>query len=344
MNITYLNNPSYVFENIFNKKQQQKINYKKRQKEYYEIEKSIKILDDVPLYKYRIFSSLNNSNQEIENKKLYKSNSEGMFQNKNSRNNPKNIHIKFIQKLLKKTNKFENKSLNVTLKNFSMNKIKSLNKSTIKSHYSLNPTIDYKNNEKDIFKLKLSIFSKKKVKKFEYKKKYLKSISKIYYDYSKFNRNKSLNLSVNYSKKNYIKNTISSKLNEKPKILHKSKSFDLISKEEKRIIKSSKSIKQHINMNLFLNNKFFNKKKLLYCEKEKNIIKSLNETKFIENIIKKEDDNIHGIKHRLKLLKLQKDLDFVEGLNNSVVFSLKKFLINKYGDNIEKKNINNNEI
>ena len=334
MNITYLNNRSYVFEDVFNKKQQQLINFKIRQKQFDEIEKSIKILDDISPYNNKIFSSLNNSNQEIENKKLYKSNSEGMFQNNNSRNNPNNIHKKFIQKILKKTNKFENNSLSIISKklhNSSMNKIKPLNKSTIKCKNTLSSTIDYKTSEKHIFKEKLSIFTKKKVKKFEYKKKYLKFINKIYYDYTKFNRNKTIYLSTNYSKQNYAKNTISSKLNEKPKILSKSKSFELISKEEKKIFKSSKYIKQDINTNLFLYNKFLKKKKLLYGEKQKNIIKSLKEAKFIENINKKEDDNIHGIKHHLKFIKLEKDLDFVERLNNSVIFSQKKFFINKYG-------------
>lgn len=72
------------------------------------------------------------------------------------------------------------------------------------------------------------------------------------------------------------------------------------------------------------------------------MIKSLNESIFIENINKKDNDNIHGIKHYLNLLKIEKDLNFVEGLNNSVVYSQKKFLINKYGDYKGKNNIMNN--
>ena len=328
---SYLNNRSYVFEDVFNKKQQQIINFKLRKKKYDDIEKSIKLLDEISTYKNNIFKSLNNSNNEIEDKKLHKSNSETLFQNKNSRNNQKNLNSKILQKF-KKTNKFEkfDNYLNSTTKNFnisSINKIKSfksLNKSTIKSHNSLYSTIDYKKSEKDIFKEKLSIFTKKKVKKFEYKKKYFKFINKIYYDYTKFNRNKTFNLSVNYSKNNYTKNTISSKLNEKPKILSKNKSFDLISKEEKKILKCYKNIKHHINLKLFLNDKFSNKKKLLFSEKKKNMIKSLNESIFIENINKKDNDNIHGIKHYLNLLKIEKDLNFVEGLKNSVVYSQKK--------------------
>ena len=235
MNITFLNNRSYIFGNIFKKKKEQIINFKLRKKKYDDIEKSIKLLDEISTYKNNIFKSLNNSNNEIEDKKLHKSNSETLFQNKNSRNNQKNLNSKILQKF-KKTNKFEkfDNYLNSTTKNFnisSINKIKSfksLNKSTIKSHNALYSTIDYKKSEKDIFKEKLSIFTKKKVKKFEYKKKYFKFINKIYYDYTKFNRNKTFNLSVNYSKNNYTKNTISSKLNEKPKILSKNKSFDLI--------------------------------------------------------------------------------------------------------------------
>ena len=361
MKNSYLNNPSYIFENILNKKKNKLLNLKSKQNKIDEqIGQSLRILVNYSdKFKIQLHPNLDENN--VKNKKLIKSNSEIKIKQDNTpktKTNSKNIFLSLFQIIEKRKEAFKKYYIDHLLSNEELNKSKLLYSpkndnskilEKIKGRNSIQNIIKNKSLQnlsnkyskkslKEIFKNPSSnnLISPEKKKTIKFKRNINNKIKQLNYN-SQFKRTPPFNININYIKKNYAKSTISSKLNEKGNILKESNSLKLIYKEERGIMKKTKTIKNIINKKIFSEKKFYKKRKYLHSAKYRNIINSLNETKFIENINKNKDDDINDVKHHIQFTKLKKDLNLVSELNNSVVYSQRNFLMKRYGEYKGKK-------
>ena len=324
---------TFIFKNILGKRKNSLINLNLKQNKLdKEIEHSLKILNNFSERFKPQIHPFSNKKEKLKEINLKKSNSEKKIIPYNLKAN-KNNKYPFLNKLKKsKTSKLNDSFNNDEKKKDLIQKSRNNKKNKIK-HIKYN----YHN------RTNISILLKEqKEVKIKYRKVYSNLLKDLNGNLNIFKRNPSFNLIFNYSKNNYAKSTSSSRLSEKPKIFHENKNYSLVFKKEKKIIKNTKSIEKDINQKLHSEKKFYIKRKDFHSAKERNIKKYLNESKFIENINRKEKDDIKNIKHIINFKKLKKDLNFISELNTSVVYSQRNFLIQKFGE--YKENKKNKEI
>ena len=335
-------NPAYIFKNFLSYKKNSVINItRNKQKLEEHIDNSLKLFND---FSEKFTNQINlNLNKRNEYLNIKKSLSEKQLIKKN---NSKIIHndILIEQKIKNEKKQFEqnykkNNRIKIKYKNSKKNNNKStnnisneLNNNNLPNHYSKKQIFIFKKNKSNP-----SINKRKKENKIKYKKEYFSLMKKLNYTVNLFKRNPNIDLITNYSKKNFKRSTFSS--NEKTNILKENENYSLIQKKEKTILKDTKSIKKNIKNKLLFEKKFYKERKYFHSAKQRKIKSLIRESKFIDNINKKKIDNIKDIKHYINFTKLTNDLNFVYRLNNSVVYSQRDFLKEKY-DKDKGKTIN----
>ena len=339
--MNYINkNPSFIFHNFHSYKKNSVINFtRNKQKLEKHIDNSMKVFND---FSDNFINQMNIHPDKINELKIKKSFSEKHLMEKNNTKFEQN-NISIYQKIMNKKILFpQNHSKN------NKNKIKCIN-SKKKNHKSFNNISDnlnlsnnYSKRHKFILKNNSSnhsIIKRNKEKKINHKRIYYSLLKQLDYDGNLFKRNPSIDLIINYSKKNFKRSTFSSKSNEKRSFIKDNENYSLIKKKGKTILQNIKSIKNKIKIKLSSEKKFYEERQYFHSAKQRKIKSLIKESKFIDNINKKKQDNIKDIAHYINFSKLKKDLNFVYQLNNSVVYSQRHFLKQKY-ENDKEKTIN----
>ena len=326
--------PSYIFHNFHSFKRNSVINFtRNKQKLEEHIDNSVKIFND---FSENFLNQMNNNLDKInEYIRLKKSISERQLIEKNNSIEKNNNSI--YQIIMNKKKLFpQNHSKNNKNRIKCTNPIKKNNKSSNNINYDFNESNNYSKKPKFIFKKNcsnLSIIKRNKEKKIKYKTVYWSLMKKLNFTVNLFKRKPKINLNRSYSKQNFKKSTFSSKSNEKKSVLKENENYSLIKTKERKILKNTKSIKNKIQNKLSSEKKFYEERKYFHSAKQRKIKIVLRESKFIENINKKKEYNIKDIKHYIDFSKLKRDLNFVYKLNNSVVYSQRNFLKQKYANN-----------